>query len=146
MRRPNGGVKRRSIAPLAGNGGSPHSQARVCHAPSMAPIPEPGRRAGGARSPFICGSCDPQRFPTEPGYAPRVMPRIDLLIALFVLAVPLVALARVIKVGYPVVLVLGGLALCFVPGLPRAEIHPQLIFLVFLPPLLYWQALTAPKG
>ena len=37
---------------------------------------------------------------------------------------------------YPVFLVLGGLAIGFVPGLPEVEIAPEVIFLVFLPPLL----------
>lgn len=74
------------------------------------------------------------------------MPRIDLVVLLLAVSVPLVALARAIKVGYPVVLVLGGLALCFIPGLPRLEINPGLVLLAFLPPLLYWQAITAPTG
>jgi CPA1 family monovalent cation:H+ antiporter len=76
------------------------------------------------------------------------MPRIDAIVALLALSVPLVALARALKVGYPVVLVLGGLALCFIPGLlpPHLEIHPGLVFLVFLPPLLYRQVVTAPTG
>jgi monovalent cation/hydrogen antiporter len=76
------------------------------------------------------------------------MPRIDTVVALLALTVPLVALARALKVGYPAVLVLGGLLLCFVPGLLPAhfEIRPGLVFLVFLPPLLYRQAVTAPTG
>jgi Na+/H+ antiporter len=74
------------------------------------------------------------------------MPRIDIVVGLLAVSIPLVALARRIKVGYPVLLVLGGLVLCFVPGLPQVEIHPELVFTVFLPPLLYWQAVTAPTG
>jgi Na+/H+ antiporter len=74
------------------------------------------------------------------------MPRIDIIVAVLAVSIPLVALARALKVGYPAVLVLGGLVLCFVPGLPHVEIHPELILLVFLPPLLYWQAITAPTG
>jgi len=42
------------------------------------------------------------------------------------------------------VLVLGGLVLSFIPTHPHPEINPDLILLVFLPPLLYWQAVTAP--
>jgi CPA1 family monovalent cation:H+ antiporter len=72
------------------------------------------------------------------------MPRIDFILALLVLSIPLVALARRINVGYPVLLVLGGLALGFIPGLRHPEINPNLILFVFLPPLLYWQAVTAP--
>jgi Na+/H+ antiporter len=43
-------------------------------------------------------------------------------------------------VPYPVFLVLGGLAIGFVPGLPALEIPPEVIFLVFLPPLLNYAA------
>ncbi|MDT3402087.1 Na+/H+ antiporter [Mucilaginibacter terrae] len=54
----------------------------------------------------------------------------------------LVMLAQKIKVSYPIVLVLGGLGLSFIPSLPAINIDPELIFLIFLPPLLYdaaWQ-------
>jgi len=43
-------------------------------------------------------------------------------------------------VPYPVFLVLGGLAIGFVPRLPALEIPPEVIFLVFLPPLLNYAA------
>jgi monovalent cation/hydrogen antiporter len=42
-----------------------------------------------------------------------------------------------IGIPYPIVLVLGGLALGFVPGMPEVELDPDLVLLVFLPPLLY---------
>lgn len=51
-------------------------------------------------------------------------------------------LAQKIKVSYPIVLVVGGLVISFIPSLPPVDIDPQLIFLIFLPPLLYdaaWQ-------
>lgn len=60
-----------------------------------------------------------------------------LLIILF-----LVMLAQRLKVSYPIVLVLGGLALSFSPWLPTIQIDPEMIFVIFLPPLLYeaaWQ-------
>jgi CPA1 family monovalent cation:H+ antiporter len=41
-----------------------------------------------------------------------------------------------------VLLVLAGLALVFVPGLPRMEFDPEALFIVFVPPLLYWAALN----
>jgi Na+/H+ antiporter len=57
----------------------------------------------------------------------------------------LATLADRIKVPYPILLVLGGLALGFVqelvPGLPRVELDPEVVFLLFLPPLLYVSAL-----
>lgn len=49
----------------------------------------------------------------------------------------LVMLAQKIKVSYPILLVVGGLAISFIPGLPAIEIDPELIFIIFLPPLLY---------
>ncbi|RZJ70681.1 Na+/H+ antiporter [Flavobacterium sp.] len=58
------------------------------------------------------------------------------LILVLVIAL-LVMLANKIRVAYPVLLVLAGLGLSFVPGIPQFEISPELIFLIFLPPLLY---------
>jgi CPA1 family monovalent cation:H+ antiporter len=69
--------------------------------------------------------------------------------ALAVIAVAilvLVALAKRIGVAYPIVLVLGGIVLGYIPGVPRAELRPDLVFLVFLPPLLYWESVTAPTS
>jgi Na+/H+ antiporter len=48
-----------------------------------------------------------------------------------------VMLAQKIKVAYPIILVLIGLPLGFVPFLRGVEIKPELIFVIFLPPLLY---------
>ena len=53
-------------------------------------------------------------------------------------------IARRIGVPYPTLLVLGGLALAFVPGLPRIELEPDLVLLVFLPPLLFIAAAETP--
>lgn len=54
------------------------------------------------------------------------------------MAVALLApLARVLRVPYPILLVAGGLALGFVPGLPVVQLDPGLVFFLFLPPLLY---------
>ncbi|AXY78595.1 Na+/H+ antiporter [Paraflavitalea soli] len=49
----------------------------------------------------------------------------------------LVMLAQKIKVSYPILLVVAGLVISFIPGLPPIEIDPELIFVIFLPPLLY---------
>ena len=56
----------------------------------------------------------------------------------------LALLARKIPVPYPILLVLGGLVLALIPGLPQARLDPELVFLVFLPPLLYPAALFTP--
>ena len=71
---------------------------------------------------------------------------IEILIALVAAAIVLVRLADAIKIPYPIVLVLGGLAIGFIPGGPTLELQPDVVFLVFLPPLLqsagYW---ASPK-
>jgi len=67
-----------------------------------------------------------------------------LIVGMFSVAIPLVALAKRANVPYPVALVLGGLALGFIPGLPQIELDPNLVLIIFLPPLLYWGAITAP--
>lgn len=66
------------------------------------------------------------------------------LVGLLSLSIPLIALARRAEIPYPIVLVAGGLALGFVPGLPTIKLDPTLVLVIFLPPLLYWQAITAP--
>jgi Na+/H+ antiporter len=62
----------------------------------------------------------------------------SLLLALMVAVAGLSVLARVVGVPYPILLVLGGLVLGFVPGMPLVELPPELVLVVFLPPLLYW--------
>ena len=54
---------------------------------------------------------------------------------LFSVAV-LVTAARVLAVPYPIFLVLGGLAIGAIPGIPNPELEPALVLLIFLPPLL----------
>jgi monovalent cation/hydrogen antiporter len=61
-----------------------------------------------------------------------------LLLALMVALVALSALARLVKVPYPILLVLGGLVLGFAPGTPAIELPPELVLVLFLPPLLHW--------
>ena len=68
------------------------------------------------------------------------MSSIESLIFLLGAAALLAQLARILKVPYPVFLVLGGLLIGFVPGLPTVEISPEIVFLVFLPPLLNYAA------
>jgi Na+/H+ antiporter len=65
------------------------------------------------------------------------------LVSLLVAVAVLSAAARAINVPYPIVLVVGGLALGFLPGLPNAELEPDLVLVLFLPPLLYSAAFYA---
>src|SRR5919112_3617312 len=53
----------------------------------------------------------------------------------------LATLATRIRVPYPILLVIGGSVLGFVPGLPKVKLDPELVFLLFLPPLLYVSAI-----
>src|SRR5712671_5596135 len=60
----------------------------------------------------------------------------ETLVAVLVILVAIAILfevARRIGVPYPTLFVLGGLGLAFVPGLPRVELEPDLVLLVFLP-------------
>lgn len=70
------------------------------------------------------------------------MGEIESLIFLLGAAVLLAQLARYAGVPYPVFLVLGGLAIGFTPGLPTVVVSPEVIFLVFLPPLLNSEAFS----
>jgi CPA1 family monovalent cation:H+ antiporter len=51
--------------------------------------------------------------------------------------IALSAIADKIKLPYPVLLIIGGIAIGFLPGLPDIELDPEVVFLIFLPPLLY---------
>jgi monovalent cation/hydrogen antiporter len=72
----------------------------------------------------------------------RAVNDIETLIALVAAAIVLVRLADLASIPYPIVLVLGGLAIGFIPGGPSLELEPDVVFLVFLPPILqsagYW--------
>src|SRR6059036_1473530 len=60
------------------------------------------------------------------------------LILICLVAVALLAIvARKIRIPYPILLTIGGVVLALVPGLPAIQLDPQLVFNLFLPPLLY---------
>jgi len=67
---------------------------------------------------------------------------IELVLALLAGAAALQMLARRIRVPPPSLLVIAGLALALVPGLPRLDQDPEVLFLVFVPPLLYFTAVN----
>jgi Na+/H+ antiporter len=69
------------------------------------------------------------------------LPEIETIFVLLAAVAALATLANRIGVPYPILLVLGGLVLGFVPGLPRVELAPDVVFLLFLPPLLYVSAI-----
>ena len=59
------------------------------------------------------------------------------LLVLLVAVAAMLVIAPTLRVPYPIVLVLGGLALGFVPGMPELELPPDLVLVAVLPPLLY---------
>src|ERR671937_1684540 len=71
----------------------------------------------------------------------------EILIAGLLVAVAgLSALARYLSLPYPIVLVIGGAAFGFIPGIPDVRLDPDVVLVVFLPPLLYGAAFFANLG
>src|SRR5215211_4535500 len=76
----------------------------------------------------------------------RDMETLELLVGLLAAVAVVVRLAGRTNIPEPVLLVVAGLAVALIPGLPEVELDPQLILALFLPPLLYWAALhTDPR-
>jgi CPA1 family monovalent cation:H+ antiporter len=73
---------------------------------------------------------------------------IELVMLLLVVATGLGYLARRLGIAYPIVLVLGGLVLglvfSWVPDAPTVELPPDVVFLIFLPPILFGAAYDTP--
>ena len=73
-----------------------------------------------------------------------MQPLIAVLLILVAIGVLYAVSARV-GVPYPTLFVLGGLLLAFIPGLPRIRLEPDLVLLVFLPPLPFAAAFETPR-
>jgi CPA1 family monovalent cation:H+ antiporter len=60
-------------------------------------------------------------------------------IVIFILAIMIMlsAVADKIKLPYPVLLISAGIGIGFIPALPNITLNPDIVFLIFLPPLLY---------
>ena len=72
------------------------------------------------------------------------MGQAELLIAGLLVAVAgLSVLGRRLSVPYPIVLVIGGALFGFIPGLPEVKLDPQVVLVVFLPPLVYGASVYA---
>jgi CPA1 family monovalent cation:H+ antiporter len=67
---------------------------------------------------------------------------LPLMLALIVAIVLIEMLADKLRIAYPILLVIAGLLVSFIPGLPTIQIDPDLIFFIFLPPLLFEAAWT----
>ena len=63
--------------------------------------------------------------------------QILLVIALLLAIIGLRMLSAKLRVSYPILLVIGGLLISEIPGVPHVTLEPDLVFLIFLPPLLY---------
>ncbi|MEQ1625857.1 MAG: Na+/H+ antiporter [Nitrospira sp.] len=62
--------------------------------------------------------------------------QLELVILLLAVVLVLTTAAQKLVVPYPILLVIGGLILGLIPGLPTVTLSPDLVFLVFLPPIL----------
>jgi len=60
-----------------------------------------------------------------------------ILMGLLLAVAALLVAAPALHIPYPILLVLGGLALGFIPGVPTLQLPPELVLIAFLPPLLY---------
>jgi Na+/H+ antiporter len=63
-----------------------------------------------------------------------------LLAVLLAAGVLLLVASQSVRIPYPIMLVLGGVAIAFVPGIPTVELSPNLVLVAVLPPLLYGAA------
>jgi monovalent cation/hydrogen antiporter len=66
-----------------------------------------------------------------------------LILLLLVLVAFFAVMANRLKVPYPIVLVIAGLVISFFPRMPRIPLDPDIVFVIFLPPLLYASAWSA---
>ena len=60
-----------------------------------------------------------------------------LVLALLFTITMLTMVSSKLKISYPIFLVIGGLLISLFPGIPDVRLNPDLVFLIFLPPLLY---------
>ena len=63
--------------------------------------------------------------------------QLEIIILLLAVVLALTTVAQRILIPYPILLVIGGLLLAVVPRVPRVTLNPDLVFLVFLPPILW---------
>jgi monovalent cation/hydrogen antiporter len=70
------------------------------------------------------------------------MDNFAIVILLLTIVTALAEVADRLKIPYPILLVLSGIAIGFWPGLPLIQLSPDVVFLVFLPPILYAAAWT----
>jgi CPA1 family monovalent cation:H+ antiporter len=72
------------------------------------------------------------------------MPGLELVLLLLTVSAGLRIIAERVRIPYAAILVVGGLLIALIPGLPRVTLPPDVLFLIFIPPLLYWGAVSFP--
>ncbi|WP_121809614.1 Na+/H+ antiporter [Mucilaginibacter kameinonensis] len=65
------------------------------------------------------------------------MENYTIVILILAIMIGLSAIANNIKLPYPILLIVAGIAVGFIPSIPNIELNPEIVFLIFLPPLLY---------
>jgi len=60
-----------------------------------------------------------------------------LVISLLFLVSMLAMLSDKLRISYPIFLVIAGLGISMIPGIPQIRLDPNIVFIIFLPPLLY---------
>ncbi|UJA21418.1 Na+/H+ antiporter [Thermoleophilia bacterium SCSIO 60948] len=66
------------------------------------------------------------------------------LLSILVAVVVLLVGSQFLRVPYPILLVIGGLGIALIPGVPEIELDPDLVLVILLPPLLYAAAFFTP--
>lgn len=70
------------------------------------------------------------------------MREVEIILVLLAIITALAQLTDKVKIPYPILLVVAGMLISLVPGLPHIELNPEVVFILFLPPLLYQAAWT----
>ncbi len=65
------------------------------------------------------------------------MPDFELALLLLMTVAVIVTIARKLGIPYPILLVIAGLVIGFVPGIPQFKLVPELVLVIFLPPLIF---------
>lgn len=74
-----------------------------------------------------------KNFTLEPMLQEQLLVVISLLFGIAMLTM----LSEKLKMSYPILLVISGLLISLIPGMPVISLEPDLVFLIFLPPILY---------
>src|SRR5205085_1394776 len=83
------------------------------------------------------------RLPLPPSLFPHLT-GLELVLLLLAVSAGLRIVAERLNIPYAALLVVGGLLLALIPGLPEVTLPPDVLFLIFIPPLLYSGAITFP--